>query len=88
MRMRTLTETHQIAHALIDRLPQAQLSALVSLLETLVDPVEAALRHAPIDDEEETLDEQQAVQQARDWLAANGGKGIPHHEAMQRLGLK
>jgi hypothetical protein len=25
---------------------------------------------------------------ARDWLAQNGGKGIPHEEAMPRLGLR
>jgi hypothetical protein len=35
------------AHALIDRLPEAQLSALVGLLETIVDPVVTALRNAP-----------------------------------------
>ena len=76
------------AHELIDRLPEAQLSGLVQFLETVVDPVAAALRNAPADDEEESTEESAAVQQARDWLAANGGKGIPHEEAMRRLGLK
>jgi hypothetical protein len=36
---------------LIDRLPETQLSALVGLLETIVDPVAAALRSAPTDDQ-------------------------------------
>jgi len=40
----------QHAHELIDRLPDMQISALVGLLETIVDPVAAALRNAPLDD--------------------------------------
>ena len=76
------------AHELIDRLPEMQLSALVGLLETIVDPVAAALRNAPLDDEPETENEKQAVTEARDWLARRGGKGIPHDEAMRRLGLE
>ena len=76
------------AHELIDRLPETQLSALVGLAETIVDPVAAALRNAPIDDEPETEEERRAVGEARDWLAPRGGKGIPHEEAMRRLGLE
>lgn len=77
----------EYAHQLIDRLPEIQLSALVGLLETIVDPVAAALHNAPIDDEPETDDEKQAVTKALDWLKQNGGKGIPHEEAMWRLEL-
>jgi hypothetical protein len=76
------------AHELIDRLPETQLSALVGLLETIVDPVAAALRNAPLDDEPETAEEARAAADARDWLSKNGGKGIPHAEAMRRLGLE
>ncbi|MGA2268999.1 MAG: hypothetical protein ABSH44_11070 [Bryobacteraceae bacterium] len=83
-----MTDPRQQAHRLIDRLPETQLSALVGLLETIVDPVAAALRHAPIDDEPETDGEKQAVAEARDWLARRGGKGIPHDEAMRGLGLE
>jgi len=75
------------AHDLIDRLPETQLSALVGLLETIVDPVATALRNAPIDDEPETKEERQAVAEARASLKHNGGKGVPHEEAMRRLGL-
>ena len=46
----------QQAHQLIDQLPKTQLSALVGLLEAIVDPVAAALRNAPEDDEPETAD--------------------------------
>ena len=75
------------AHQLIDRLPEMQLSGLVHFLETIVDPVTAALRNAPLDDESETDDEKAAVAEAKTWLQNHGGKGIPHAEAMRRLGL-
>jgi hypothetical protein len=76
------------AHELIERLPEAQLSALVGFLETILDPVASALRNAPLDDELESDGEKLAVAEAREWLAENGGKATPHDEAMRRLGLK
>ena len=82
-----MNDTRQHAHQLIDRLPEMQLSGLVQFLETIVDPVAAAPQEAPIDDEPETESEKLAVDEARDWLKNNGGKGIPHAEAMRRLGL-
>ena len=82
-----MNDTRQHAHQLIDRMPETQLSGLVQFLETIVDPVTTALRNAPLDDEPETDDEKAAVAEAHGWLQKNGGKGIPHHEAMQRLGL-
>lgn len=82
-----MSESRQHAHQLIDRLPESQVSALVGLLETIVDPVTAALRNAPFDDEEESDEERAAVDQARRSLERNGGKGISHAEAMRRLGL-
>ena len=75
------------AHQLIDRLPESQISALVGFLESIVDPVTAALRSASLDDEEETEQERAAVAQARRSLERNGGKGVSHAEAMRRLGL-
>jgi hypothetical protein len=83
-----MTDPREQAHQLIERLPETQVSALVGLLESMIDPVAAALRNAPIDDEPETENEKQAVAEARDWLARRGGKGIPHEEAMRRLGLE
>ena len=83
-----MSDTRQQAHELIDRLPDHQLSALVGLLETMVDPVATAIRNAPLDDEPESDEERQAVTQAHNWLQRNGGKGIPHKEAMRRLGLE
>ena len=72
---------------LVDQLPETQLTALVGLLETIVDPVAAALSNAPIDDEPQTEEEKRSVDEATEWLAKRGGKGIPHDEAMRRLAL-
>jgi hypothetical protein len=69
-------------------LPETQLSALVGLLETIVDPIASALRDAPVDDEPETEEEKREATEARVWLERNGGKGIPHGDAMRRLGLE
>jgi hypothetical protein len=76
------------AHKLIDCLPETQLSALVVLLETIVEPEEVALGDAPFDDEPETDAERLAVAQARASLEKNGGKGVPHNEttAVSNLG--
>ncbi len=82
-----MNDTRQHAHQLIDRLPEIHLSGLVQFLETIIDPVAAALQSAPFDDEPETESEKLAVDEAHDWLKNNGGKGIPHAEAMRRLGL-
>jgi hypothetical protein len=83
-----MSDTRQHVHQLIDRMPETQLSGLVQFLETIVDPVATALRNAPLDDEPETNEEKAAVTEARQWLQKNGGKGIPHTEAMRRLGLE
>lgn len=65
-----MSEDRQHAHELIDSLPEAQLSALVGLLETIVDPVNAALRNAPVDDEPETEQDEDAAAEVREGYAA------------------
>jgi hypothetical protein len=83
-----MSDARQHAHQLIDQLPDTQVSALVGLLESMVDPVARALRDAPIDEEPESEEERRGVSESRDWLQRNGGKAIPHDEAMRRLGLE
>ena len=61
-----------------------QLPGLVQFLETIVDPVAAALRNAPLDEPETEEDKLAAA--ARDWLRKNG-RGRPSCEAMRRFGL-
>ena len=82
-----MTAGREHAHQLIDCLPDAQYSALVHFLETMIHPVAAALQNAPLDDEPDSGAEQSEIAEARQWLHRNGGKGIPHQEAMRRLGL-
>jgi len=75
------------AHELIDQLPPRQLSAVVGLLEAILDPVSRKLATASIDDEPETEEERQAVERSKDWLLQRGGKGIPHDEILRDFGL-
>ena len=82
-----MNDAREHAHELIDRLPETQVSGLIGFLETIVDPASAALRNAPPDDEPESEEERREVATAHQWLARNGGKGVPHEEAMRRLGL-
>jgi hypothetical protein len=78
-----MSEDRQHAHDLIDRLPDPQVSALVGLLEAMVDPVTAALDN----DEPESEEEKVAVTESREWLKRNG-RGVSHDEAMRSLGLE
>ena len=73
------------AHELIDRLEPKQASAVVGLLESLVDPVSRAIRNAPIDDEPVTAEEEKAMNQSREWLKHN--QPIPHEQVLAELGI-
>lgn len=83
-----MTNPREQLHHLVDSLSESQITALIVLLNSMLDPVATGLRDAPSDDEPESAEERQAVAQSRDWLARRGGKGIPHAEAMRRLGLE
>jgi len=58
-------------------MPETQLSGLVQFLETIVDPVAAALRNAPLDDEPETDDEKAAVAEAKNGSRTIAAKAFP-----------
>jgi hypothetical protein len=79
------TNEKQQAHELIERLPPTQLSAVVNLLEAMLDPVSRAIAHAPIDDEPVTAEDEKALSEAREWLKHN--KGIPHDQVLAELGI-
>jgi len=82
-----MSDVKQHAHELIDQLPALQLSAVVGLLEAILDPLSRKLAEAPIDDEPETEEERRAVERSKEWLRQRGGKGIPHDEILQDFGL-
>ncbi|MGH9648600.1 MAG: hypothetical protein ACRD4E_17480 [Bryobacteraceae bacterium] len=65
------------AHQLIDRLPETQLSALVGLLETIVDPA--------FEDEQIREEEAQAVARSKEWFQRN--EGIPFEHVVSELGF-
>jgi hypothetical protein len=73
------------AYELIDRLPPTQLSAVVGLLEAMLDPVSRAIANAPCDDEPVTAEEEKSLAEAREWLKHN--KAIPHEQVLAELGI-
>ena|SRR5438270_11291214 len=73
------------AHKLIDKLAPHQATALVDLLEIMLDPVSQALANAPIDDEPESEEELRAVAESKRWFEQHGGKGIPHDEVVSEF---
>ena len=79
------TNEKQQAHELIERLPPTQLSAVVVLLEAMLDPVARAVAHAPFDDEPITAEEEKALAEARDWSKHN--RAIPHEQVLAELGI-
>lgn len=81
-----MTQARFEAHLLFGRLSEPQLTALAGLLGTIAGLGETTLRDAPLDDEPET--ERLAVAEGRASSERNGGKGIPHAEAVRRLGLE
>src|SRR5713226_4789395 len=75
------------AHELIERLAPSQISVVVSLLETMLDPVSRAVANAPVDDELEDAAERQTVAASKTWFEKHGGQGISHEEVLADFGL-
>ncbi len=73
------------AHELIDRLAPSQVSAVIGMLEALLDPVSRAIANAPVDDEPLMAGEEKALGKAREWSKHN--KGIPHEQVLAELGV-
>jgi hypothetical protein len=72
-----MSDTRQHAHKLIDRMPETQLSALVGLLETIVQP--------EFEDEEISEEEECSVAASKEWLKHN--KGIPFEDVVSEMGF-
>ena len=73
------------AHALLDMLPEEKLTAVVGLLEVMVEPLSRSLASAPMEEEEITPDTAAALERARASLAR--GEGIPHEDIRREFGL-
>jgi hypothetical protein len=81
--MSTNTRIH--VHALVDQLAPVQLTALETILQSIVDPFARKLARAPIDDEPFTEEDRQSVAEADEWLKHN--QPIPLEEVLADVGL-
>ena len=77
--------TKEQAHELIDRMAPSQVSAVVGLLEIMLDPFARALANAPYDDEPVTDDEARDIEAAH--ASLERGEGVPHEEILREYGL-
>ena len=82
------TNPKQEAHELIDRISTAQASAVVTLITSMLDPVDRAIANAPFEDEPISDEENRAVAASKAWLAEHPGEGIPHEELLAEFGIK
>jgi hypothetical protein len=74
------------AHKLIDRLPPEQLTAVVVVLEAMLDPLSLGLASVPVEEEEITSETAATLDRARASLAR--GEGIPHEAILREFGLE
>jgi hypothetical protein len=79
-----MSDPKEHAHALIDMLPEEKLTAVVGLLEVMVEPLGRSLDSAPVEEEELTPETAAALDRARASLAR--GEGIPHEDIRREFG--
>lgn len=80
-----ITRQKQHAHGMIERLAPEKLTAVVGLLEVLLDPLDRALAAAGMDDEPVTEKERRDIEASREWFIHN--EGIPFEQVVAKLGL-
>ena len=81
----THTQTKQRAHDLMEHLAPSQVSAVVSLLEAMLDPVAYAVANAPVDDEPESHEERQAVAASQVWMKQHPGEAISLKDMLEEF---
>src|ERR1700722_16086322 len=81
----TATNSKQQAHELIERMSTAQASAVVGLLEAMLDPVSVALANAPMDDEPVSEEEARDIAEAPPAYAR--GEVVSNEEVLADFGL-
>ena len=80
-----MADPKEHAYELIDRLAPTQLSAVVGLLEAMLDPAVQTAANAPLDEEELNPETAAALERGRASLAR--GEGIPHEEILREFGM-
>lgn len=79
-----ISQERELAHSLLDMLPQEKLTAVRGLLEVMVEPLSRSLAAAPIEEEKVTRETAAALERARASLAR--GEGIPHEDIVREFG--
>lgn len=79
------SDTLDHVHALVEQLPPAQLAALETLLESMLNPLSRRPAPIPFDDEPFTEEDRQAVAEADEWLKHN--EPIPLETVLADFGL-
>jgi hypothetical protein len=80
--------TREKLHQIVDKLPEEELDAALKAIESRADdPLIRRLEEAPLEDEEISPEEEAAVQEARDELAA-GAPLISHDEIKREFGIE
>jgi hypothetical protein len=83
------TPGKQVAHELIERLPDSQIATAVRFLEfMLLDPVARAVATAPPDEEPVTEQDRQRFLNGQAWFRKRSGKGIPMEDVLAEFDLK
>lgn len=80
-----MSSSKEHAHELIERLPPSQLTAVVGLLEAMLDPVSCAIAEAQVDDESLTPEEEKALAESEEWSKRH--PPIPHEQVLAELGI-
>jgi hypothetical protein len=79
------TNPKQHAFELINRMSTGQVSAVVGLLEAMLDPVSIALANAPYDDEPVSEEEARDIAESR--AAYARGEVVSNEEVLAEFGL-
>lgn len=81
-----MADSKEHAHELIDQLAPSQLSAVVGLLEVMIDPLSRSIADAGIEEEEITSETGAELDAAR--ASISRGEGISHDEILRQFGTK
>ncbi|HEX3376993.1 MAG TPA: hypothetical protein VHS29_09055 [Candidatus Acidoferrales bacterium] len=81
-----MPDSKKHAHELIEKLAPGQLSAVVGLLEVMIDPMLRSNADAPIEDEE--ILSQTAVELDDAHASIARGEGVSHEEILSKFGMK
>lgn len=73
------------AQQLLNHLAPDQIAAVVHVMEVMLDPLSRKLADAPVEDEEISEEEEQAVARSKEWFKHN--EGIPFEQVVADLGF-